>query len=217
MFPFSAPPPPRCGPLLPLSCGKTSAFSLLELLVVMTILVILMATAGPALNSVMDGGRVTQAATTTVNQLTLGRLKAIAENRTIGVRFIRTNSTASYDRIQLVSIDPAGRATGAEKVALLPDGAVIAKSANLSSLLNTGLSPERTAASGTDPSIPNLGIAYRYIQFTFRPRGNTDRDITQKWFATVLLRRNDNSDTPPSNFVTIQVDPVNGGLQIYRP
>jgi uncharacterized protein (TIGR02596 family) len=180
----------------------------------MTILVILMATAGPALNSVMDGGRVTQAATTTINQLTLGRLKAIAENRTIGVRFIRTNSTASYDRIQLVSIDSSGRATGAEKVALLPDGAAIAKSGLLSSILNTN---EVSAVSGTDPSIPNLGTAYRYIQFTFRPRGNTDRDITQKWFVTVLLQRNDNSDTPPKNFVTIQVDPVNGGLQIYRP
>jgi hypothetical protein len=90
----------------------------------------------------------------------------------------------------------------------------IASDTALTSLMSLG---ESSANSARDPSLPELGTSYLYKQCTFRPRGSLDLNIQSNWFATVVLQRNASNTTAPANFATIQVDPVNGGLQIYRP
>jgi uncharacterized protein (TIGR02596 family) len=189
---------------------------LIELLVVVAIIGLLMTAAVPALNSVLENGRLTQAATLVVNQFTLARQKASAENKNITLRFIRANASPAYDRVQLVTLDTAGNATAVGRVVTLSMATAIAKSTTLSSLIDPY--KESPANPLTDPTLPELGSNYRYVQFSFRPRGSLDLDVTQKWFATVLLLRDDQSGTTtPANFATIQIDPVNGGLQVYRP
>jgi hypothetical protein len=76
---------------------------------------------------------------------------------------------------------------------------------------------ESAAAPTKDPSIPGLGTSYRYVQFTFRPRGSLELNIQDNWFATVVFARHASDSSPPANFATIQIDPVNGGVQVYRP
>ena len=194
-----------------------SAFSLIELLVVVAIIGLLMTTAAPALNSVLENGRLTQATTLVVNQFTLARQKASAENKNITLRFIRKDTSSSYDRIQLVTLDSASNATPVSRLTTLPMQTAIASDTALSSLMSLG---ESSASSTKDPSIPELGTSYLYRQCTFRPRGSLDGSpltITDKWFATVVLQRNASNTTAPANFATIHIDPVNGGLQIYRP
>ena len=192
-----------------------SAFSLIELLVVIAIIGLLMTAAAPALNGVLENGRLTQAATLVVNQFTLARQKASAENITL--RLIRKDTSSPYDRIQLVTLDSANNATPVSRLTTLPMQTAIASDTALTSLMSL---TESTASSAKDPSIPELGTSYLYKQCTFRPRGSLDGSpltITDKWFATVVLQRNASNTTAPANFATIQVDPVNGGLQIYRP
>ena len=184
---------------------------------VIAIIGLLMTAAVPALNSVLENGRLTQAATLVVNQFTLARQKASAENKNITLRFIRKNASSPYDRIQLVTLDSASNATPVSRLTTLPMQTAIASDTALSSLMSLG---ESSASSTKDPSIPELGTSYLYKQYTFRPRGSLDGSpltITDKWFATVVLQRNASNTTAPANFATIQVDPVNGGLQIYRP
>jgi len=193
------------------------AFSLIELLVVIAIIGLLMTAAVPALNSVLENGRLTQAAALLVNQLTLARQKASAENKNITLRFIRKDTSSPYDRIQLVTLDSATNATPVTRLTTLPMQTAIASDTGLSSLMSL---TESTASSAKDPSIPELGTSYLYKQFTFRPRGSLDGDpltMPSNCFATVVLQRNASNTTAPANFATIQVDPVNGGLQIYRP
>lgn len=190
------------------------AFSLIELLVVIAIMAILIGASAPALNGVLEGGRVTQAATALGGQFTTARLKAIAENRPITMRFIR-DGTNEFNRIQLVALDSQTNATAVGRVVTLPVGTAIARSATLSSLMNIS---SNTAVASKDPSLAGLGTSYGYVQFSFRPRGSLDLDVTQKWFATVVRLRDDQSGTAtPANFATIQVDPVNGGIQVHRP
>ena len=191
-----------------------SAFSLIELLVVVAIIGLLMTAAVPALNSVLENGRLTQAAAMLVNQFTLARQKASAENKNITLRFIRKDTSSPYDRIQLVTLDSASNATPVTRLTTLPMQTAIASDPALTSLMSL---TESTASSARDPSIPELGTSYRFIQCTFRPRGSLDLNIQSNWFATVVLQRNASKTTAPANFATIQVDPVNGGLQVYRP
>ena len=197
-----------------------SAFSLIELLVVIAIIGLLMTAAVPALNSVLENGRLTQAATLVVNQFTLARQKASAENKNITLRLIRKDDAYSpYDRIQLVTLDSATNATPVSRLITLPMQTAIASDTALTSLMSLTESSANTN-SARDPSIPELGTSYFYKQCTFRPRGSLDGSpltITDKWFATVVLQRNASNTTAPANFATIQVDPINGGLQINRP
>ena len=193
-----------------------SAFSLIELLVVVAIIGLLMTAAVPAINSVLENGRLTQAATLVVNQFTLARQKASAENKNITLRFIRKDDDddSPYDCIQLVTLDSATNATPVSRLITLPMQTAIASNTGLTSLMSL---TESTANSTQDPSLPELGTSYLYKQCTFRPRGSLDLNIQSNWFATVVLQRNASNTTAPANFATIQVDPVNGGLQVYRP
>lgn len=212
LFLFPAPPPCRGD-----SVRVRSAFSLIELLVVIAIIGLLMTAAVPTLNSVLENGRLTQAAATLVNQLTQARQRASAENKNITLRLIRKDTSSPYDRIQLVTLDFANNATPVSRLTTLPMQTAIASDTALTSLMSL---TESTANSARDPSIPELGTSYLYKQCTFRPRGSLDGSpltITDKWFATVVLQRNASNTTAPANFATIQIDPVNGGLQIYRP
>ena len=191
-----------------------SAFSLIELLVVVAIIGLLMTAAVPAINSVLENGRLTQAAALLVNQFTLARQRASAENKNITLRFIRKDTSSPYDRIQLVTLDSANNATPVSRLTTLPMQTAIASDTALTSLMSLA---ESSATSTQDPSLPELGTSYLYKQCTFRPRGSLDLNIQSNWFATVVLQRNASNTTASANFATIQVDPVNGGLQVYRP
>ena len=211
LFLFPAPPP-----CLGDSVRVRSAFSLIELLVVIAIIGLLMTAAVTALNSVLENGRLTQAATLVVNQFTLARQKASAENKNITLRLIRKDTSSPYDRIQLVTLDSANNATPVSRLTTLPMQTAIASDTALSSFMGLTESSANTNRA-KEPSLPELGTSYRYRQCTFRPRGSLDLNIQSNWFATVVLQRNASNTTAPANFATIQVDPVNGGLQIYRP
>jgi len=182
----------------------------------MAIMVLLLALVAPAVNGVMESGRLTQAATILSNQFSIGHLKAMSENRPITLRFIRKDTASSFDRIQLLTIDNQGNMVAVDRVQTLPVGTAIAKSATLSSLLGSNPNPEQ-AATSSDPSVPGLGTSYRYIQFSFRPRGSLDLDMTQKWFATVVYLRNDTSSGIPANSITLLLDPLNGNFVTYQP
>jgi uncharacterized protein (TIGR02596 family) len=197
----------------------TYGFSLLELLVVIAIIALLLALVTPAMNSTLSGGRMTQAATLFVNQCSIGHLKAIGENRPIRLRLIRKDADSAYDRMQLVANNSAGTLLPVEKVNVMPTGTALARSVNLSSLLDASKDPSlaEKAAGVSDPAIPEFGTTYRYVEFSFRPRGSLDLDITKKWFVTVVMLRDENATQAPANFATVQIDPVNGGIQVFRP
>jgi len=125
-----------------------SAFSLIELLVVVAIIGLLMTAAVPALNSVLENGRLTQAATLVVNQFTMARQKASAENKNITLRFIRKDTSSPYDRIQLVTLDSANNATPVSRLTTLPMQTAIASDTALTSLVSIG---ESSANSARDP------------------------------------------------------------------
>ena len=194
--------------------GDATAFSLLELLVVIAIIGVLSAVALPALNSVLQGGQLSQATTQIISTLSLAMQRATSENRAVTVRLIAGTADGKFRFVQLLGREPGGTLLPLDRLIKLPDTAQMATAPALTSFFNR---PVQTAGAG-DPSLPGLGVSYRFVEFQIRPDGRLGLDVDKKWFITLFAEREDTARTPPpANFATVQIDPVNGGITFFRP
>lgn len=136
-------------------------------------------------------------------------------------------------------VTPVGRITRLPRSVLMNEGWVMLMEqmvpnstlldpADLTTLKIFDLDPNNT----TDPKI-RLGsneFDYEAKFFQFRPDGSTNLDPNKKWYLTIHATRSGLAETfrddrvggnkasrPPLNFVTLQIDPVSGGVRAYRP
>lgn len=207
-----------------------SAFSLIELLVVVTIIGIIGAFAVPAVGSLLKGSSMTQAANLIADQTASARQYALTKNRSVEVRFYTfvdpelPGDTSQYRALQFLEIGDGGIPNPVGKFARLPDSVVMNPSAALSSLLNVSTTP--TTPGVNDPDLPRGVVRnYKYIAFRFLPDGSTSLSATAgpasgKWFLTAHLLSDlprATGSTPPPNFFTWMIDPVSGAMKILRP
>jgi len=200
---------------------KRSGFTLLELLLVMAILIIVIAIVAPAASTIIRGNRVSQAAQTVVDQMGLARQLALTRNHNVEMRFYRfadpeaPTSASSFRALQIFDMVSAAAAVPAGKMQMLPPRIIADSSANLSSLFDPG---KRSVRAGVDP-LPRVGTNYQYAVIRFRPDGSTDLLPTAgSWFLTLHDEATgDALSQPPANFVTVEVDPANGVVQLFRP
>jgi uncharacterized protein (TIGR02596 family) len=202
------------------------AFTLVELLVVVAIMVLLLALVGPAVTGMLQGSQLTQAGELVQAQLDLARQEAIAQNATVQVRFYQFADPGSpgqgtlFQAMQAFAINNVTGAVPLGKMYRLPQGTIIDRNTALSSILNSATRTENTAPTY---SIPVAGTKYNYFEVQFYPDGSPDLPIptnatAQNWFLTIhKANAGDNLSTPPSNFWTIQIDPYNGVSKNYRP
>jgi len=206
------------------------AFTLVELILVMTIIVIMTLLVAPAFTSILKGNDITNATEILTTQLNLARMQAISKNRQVQVRIYSyadpnipgenpsSSATWNWHALQIFELDPGGVSVPNNKVQKLPNTAVIDYNTNLSTILPTAANGRALIAGSAAGSIPAVGTNYNYASFIFNPDGSTDLSPGSQWFLTV---RNINSvstgSTPPANFATVQVDPLNGTTLIFRP
>lgn len=219
------------------SLQRKRAFSLIELVIVISVIVVIAAFTIPAMNTVLRGSQLNQGSSMLVGQLNIARQQALSRNRQIEVRFYRyadpevpgedvtKAETGKFRAMQLFQITPQGVALPIDKIQTLPGGVIFSYSdtEGLSSLIDrpTALTPKKPGIA--DKAAPRLGRGvdynYEYISFKFMPDGSTDRNPTGRWFITVigLNDRLESPTKPPPNFFTVQVDPVSGVTKVYRP
>jgi hypothetical protein len=106
-------------------------------------------------------------------------------------------------------------------------------SESLSTLLDSGQGSEDDKEYGfLAPStglgeVPSTGFrssrqeGVEYVSFRFRPDGSTDlpgrsRGGSDTWYLT-LVKGEGEEGAVPENFFTIQVDPFNGKIDVFRP
>jgi uncharacterized protein (TIGR02596 family) len=203
---------------------SSRAFTLLELLVVISVGILLAGLSLPAFNAISRGTQLSQSAQTLLNELSFARQSALSKNRIIEVRFYKLpktpgSSTASqYRAVQSFEIDDSGTATALGKIQWLTSPVIIDHNSAISTLLDSSRAKTWTTA---DPqiSLPQIGTSYEATAFRFQPNGSTDlSQLGQQWFVTLHNgNEGDNLTKLPTNYYTIQINPLNGSVQSYRP
>lgn len=210
-----------------LGCGKTGstrqfAFSLIEILVVIAIMVILMAVVVPASSSLMGGMNIGRSAGMVTDELNFARQTALSRNRDVEVRFYKLGSKLDGNNKQfralrsflIEGVDPSTWKP-LSRLKHLPEPIIISDDATYSTLLDAG--GGRSGLSQGNEALPGTGTA-DYISFLFRANGGTSlKPITEKWFVTLYSEKGKSGAGLPPNYFTAQVDPVTGRTRSYRP
>jgi len=184
------------------------AFSLVELLIVVAIIGILAVLTIPAFITISDAKQITAANQSLSDGLRLARQLALVKSTPVEFRLwqIRPqdgvrNSFCAYAYNQITD----SGATNFSKTNYFAKGVS----------LSTGSSHKYTTLVTNGVVIINPQI--RYARFNFRPDGSTDLNPNLKWFATFVRDREVTNSTLPKNYITLQIDPLNGNVSYYRP
>ena len=209
-------PPRRC-----------TAFSLVELLVVLAITAILAALTIPQISSTMQAYSLTSTGQAAINQLVLARQNALSGSHAVQVRFYylpENNATspstaplAVYRGMQsFTESNPSTSGvtlTALTKPFFFTAPVIIANSTTVSPLTSTTLQ----TPVATDPPLPGYLMNYKYLAFRFRPDGSTDLQAGSNSITLVLENQPVVANGLPKNFQTLQIDPIMGGVRGFRP
>ena len=231
---------------MPTPSLRARAFSLIELVVVISVLAIIAAFSVPAVTSMLKGSSLTQASQLLVDQMNLARQLALSRNTIIEVRVYRYSDPDSpgedvtkpeegkFRAMQVFEVLPSGAALPVGKFEEFPNSIMLSANretpdSGISSLLDKGNIKKPEDFGKKDPyhiSLPELpkGIKkqYQFVHFRFMPDGSTTLGPTSLWFLTLhgindRQKSKNGKVAPPDNFFTLQIDPVTGATKIFRP
>ena len=166
------------------------AFTLIEMLVVLTIISIIITLAVPAVSTMVRGSQLSQAAELMTSQLDFARQTALARNHSVEVRFYQyadpsvpgerqdDPATGKYRALQLFDVSDFGTPVALGKVQRLPVGIIIDSGSTLSSIIgatsSTAVAPVKNSGTTLNATIPFSGLWYNAVSFRFLPDGSTN-------------------------------------------
>lgn len=207
-------------------------FSLVEMLIVLTVLGILFAVAAPNLFSLMQASTLSSEGSLIRNKLTHAQQMALSKNSDVEVRFFKladpnaAELKEQFRGFRFYQFNDSGRLEPISNFFRIKPPVVISE--QFSTLLKPGSNTDSTgreygfvAPSEGYEEIPvgNEVQQADYVSFRFRPDGSTDlpgrtgNDDT--WYLT-LVQGTDQTGFP-TNYYVVQVDPFNGRVSVFRP
>ena len=187
------------------------AFTLIELIVVMTIISIMLTMAGFALRGTLESQRLSTSATRLAGDLASVGLKAVKENRTLEIRFLLEESDFKndprYRSYQVWAIDPlTGTAAAVTEKLKFDNGIVCLQDATRSNLLQH-----------ETPSSVSAGKVYGYALLA---NGSTDlsKGTSDRWCLTLVSERmlaKLPSGKLPADYRTLVINSHTGAVKVY--
>ncbi len=199
------------------------AFSLVELLIVISIILVLATLALPAFNNFGRANTLSACGQSLVDTLSLARQTALTRSRPVQVRFYKlpdilqaSGDPSDYRGIQLFLVDGSG--TNALTKVIYFDSPIVISPVVATTSLWDGTNCLEVAPGADDAKLPGVGASYRFRTFSFRADGSTDLPLDGSWFLT-LCAKQDYIKSPgglPANFVTVQIDPQSGRTKTFQ-
>lgn len=201
------------------SISGRDGFTLVELVFVMAVAALIMALALPAFRHMGESSALTTSSLQVVDQLNLARQTALAENRTIEVRFYRlpdpsASGSASFRAMQLFTLN-SSTATRLDKPSYFYGPCRLHESPTYTNLLATRADLLSGTGAEAGLALPEVGTNYSYLGFRFRPNGSTT--LTNALFLTLVARPGRDATELPANWFAVQVDCVTGKVRSFRP
>jgi len=190
--------------------GVRHAFSLVELLVVIALVAILSSMAVVAFSGIQRFSGLTRGGSALADTIAMARQQAATRNRLVELRIIGLPGAASpsYTVFQLYTTGTDGTLTvPASKIERLPNGIEVADGSSLSPLLSS--------TNGILANSP-LGANLPWKGLTFRPDGSLGGSVSSAP-SFITLRHFSDTTSPPKNYFTIRVNPINGRITTHRP
>lgn len=190
------------------SSPSIRGFTLIELLAVIGVMMLLMTAIGPSIGGAMKGLNLTTQGNAVADAVAMARQIAVTRNREIELRLVilpYSGQTTGNWGFQLWEIDASGGA---------PKAISSLSRFNESIIINSSISPlighltKKTAVFAG-------GQTYSYHALRFRPNGRIVDQFGGDNYFSLSMRHEDIAE--PENFYTLQVNPMTGGAQIYRP
>jgi len=219
-----------------------SAFTLIEILVVLTIISIIMFFTVPNMGEIIAGSKLTQAGDQLKYDLGLAQQTAVKENQTVEVRFYQyrqpeqasgaaLNSYNAYQMFTLIPDSTKPSDPKAERILApigqikkLPIGVMIPQSELWSTLVTrSSIANGTEEVQGLIPTEKKTIATFR--SFQINPDGSTNLDTSGQtaWYVTLIDsseidRAGGSMDSiAPDNYICLQIDPFNGGTRWFQP
>ena len=195
-------------------------FTLVEMLVVLSITLVAATLLAPAIITILDGRKVAEAAELVARQLQLARQEARGKGQTMEVRFLEKDD--KWFALQTFQVT-SGSSKAVSGLARLPEGTVITGTSSSTSPL-IALAPQ-----GAVMEVPGAGTCnWRALRFDSGGEAGPLVSGTQTLllngtnnFLTVVMEKSWNAkgggNELPPNYATIQVIPATGRAFIFRP
>ncbi len=210
-------------------------FSLIELLVVISVISLLMVLSAPSMSAAFKGSKLTQGGEALRNLITQARQMAVKNNAPVEVRIFKYDDVETPEttmhymaaRLYLMKLDLSTNSdpltsklkeepTG--NLLKLPAGIIISDDVAQSSLVNPSrVLKGQATVKGLDPDVKETSADY--VGFQIRPDGSLNLATNQRWFLTLYNREEiiKGQQTTPSDYVCLQVNPYTCDVRWYHP
>jgi uncharacterized protein (TIGR02596 family) len=210
---------------------RSAGFTLIEILVVVTIMSVLLAIAGTGASSMMESLHMKEAIESVRFQMEHARQTASTKNCEVVVRIYQEPDfdgvvawrALEFGVVEAITDPSAPGYTDPESEGYVPPFKKMGSTAKLPSNYQFHPSDTYSTLIGSSTHLQNGseigidGITRNYKWFICQPDGRCSLPTSTNWTLTIVKNTDAAGGSLPPNYATLELDPSTSRVRVYRP